>query len=387
LKEAGKRLAFEGVAVVERVARALSGGTLSLDAADLARIRNFVIPIAHPFLGAAVHETPLIEALRSAVPDANIVAVGSGVGAEVYRHHPGLTRLEAAPDPNKDFRGAARRYRAVVRSFGNEPWCALFTGWSSRSRVGLAMMLAGNGVRAGFAVAPPLVHLPLTYDRERSQIANNLRLLGLLGHEEPAEMEPRVYFGADDLSCAQGLLGRDADRPVAVLITRTSGGQPTRWPDDRFAAVARYLIESHGCRVVLPGTASDAAELSCLSRELGEGASSVAGKTSISELAALCAVSDIAIAVDTGATHVARAQGLPLAILAPGWQQSIEWMPLGKPWARIVKGPWFAPPPPPNYAMEEIGVGEVNGAVDELLRLFPPSAVARQARVERSLAG
>lgn len=381
-----KRTAFRGIAATERTMRVFSGGSPSLAPADLRRIRNFLIPQVHPFLGAAVHETPLIEALRSAVPEANIVAVGSGIGAEVLRNHPGVTRIEPVADPNRDFRGAVRGYRRVVRSFRDEPWCALFTGWNGRSRVVLATMLAGKGVRAGFAVAPPLAHLPLAYDPQKSQIANNLRLPGLLGHATSSDLEPRVYFSKPDLEHARALLACNAERPTAVLITRTSGGQPTRWPDDRFTAVARRLVECHGCRVVLPGTSQDAASLATLAERIGRDAKSVAGKTSISQLAALCALSDVAVAVDTGAMHVARAQGLPLAIIAPGWQDSVHWMPLGKPWGRILKGTWFPPPPPTNYAMEEISVNEVNASVDELLRLFPPLAASIEARVQGSLA-
>jgi len=381
-----KRLGFGGLAAVERMVGMFSGGNPSLDPADLAKTRNFVIPLTHPFLGSAVHETPLIEALRSAVPEANIVAVGSGIATGVYQHHPGLSRLEETPNPNHNFWGAVRRFREIVRSFEGEPWCALFTTWNSRSRVAMAMMLAGNGVRAGYAVAPALAHLALHYDREQSQIANNLRLMGVLGHPVPEGLEPRVYFTQEDLEHARGLLADDAERPLAVLITRTSGGQPTAWPDDRFAAVARHLIERHGCRVLLPGTARDAAQLERLADRIGDSAQSLAGKTSIPQLAAVCALSDVAVAVDTGATHVARAQQLPLAIIAPGWQQSVEWMPLAKPWARILKGPWFLPPPPANYAIEEVTVTEVIGAVEELLGLFPPSSASRRARVERSLA-
>lgn len=383
--EAGKRVAFQGIAAAERIANVFRGGVPSLEPAELARIRNFLIPLTHSYLGSAVHETPLIEALRTAVPDANIVAAGSGIAAEVYRHHPGLTRTERVPNPNSDFWGAVRGYRKIVQSFRGEPWCSLSTTWNHRSRVALAMMLAGNGVRAGFAVAPQLVHLPIEYDREQSQINNNLRLVGLLGHGVPAGLEPRVCFTGADLEHARGLAADDPNRPIAILVTRTSGGQPTRWPDDRFAAVARHLIETHGCRVVLPGTAQDVAELSPLADRIGEAAISLAGKTSIPQLAAVCAVADIAVAVDTGAAHIARALGLPLAIIAPGWQNSIEWMPLDKPWARILKGPWFAPPPPANYAIEEVSVEAVNAVLDELFREYPPSRSSREARVERGL--
>jgi len=380
-----KRPAFRSIAAAERMMRTFSGGAPSLDAADLAGIRNFLIPSTHSYLGAAVHETPLIEALRLALPNANIVAAGSGVSLEVYQHHPGLTRVVFAPDPNRDFRRSVRCFREVVRGFGGEPWCALFTVWNSRSRMALAMMLSGNGVRAGFTVAPPLVHLPLSDDREASQIVKSLWLPGLLGHTAPLDLEPRIYFSEADLMHARRLLEGGSNRPDAVLITRTSGGQPTKWPDERFVAVAKHLIDAGGCRVVLPGTAADAGETNRLAGEIGREARSVAGKTTIPQLAALCALSDIAIAVDTGAMHVARTQQVPLVILAPGWQNPIEWMPVDKPWARIMRGPSFPPPPPANYTIQEVSVEEVSGSVDELLRLFPPSPSARQARVERSL--
>lgn len=380
-----KRPVFRAIAGAERVVRVFGTGKPSLHPSDLARVRKFIIPLAHSYLGSAVHETPLVEAIRSVLPSAEIVVAGSGIAAEVYRNHPGVSRLEDAPNPNVDFWGALGVYRRIVRSFDREPWCALLTVWNSRSRVALAMMLSGGGVRAGHAVAPPLVHLPLNDDHQASQIAKNLRLPGLLGHLVPQDLEPRVYFSEVELKHAQDLLSDASNRPVAVLITCTSGGQPTRWPDERFVSVARRLIAVHGCRVVLPGTEKDIEETTRLAGEIGEGALSLAGKTSISELAAVCALSDIVAAVDTGAMHVARAQEVPLAIIAPGWQDSIEWMPVGRPWARILKGPRFPPPPPANYAIEEVSVEEVNRALDELLVLYPPSFFAREARVQRSV--
>lgn len=377
---------FRCIAAVERMVRTIDGGQPSLELEDLRRIQNFVIPLTYPYLGPVVHETPLIEALRLAVPNANIVAAASGIAAEVVRWHPGLTRVEPAPYAYDDFRGAVRSVRSIVKSFRGEPWCGLFVSSRSRSIDALAMMLSGNGVRAGFALTPQMVHLPLRNDPDQSVIANNLRIPELLGHSIAPSLEPRVYFSESDLNHARGLLADTGEHPVAVLITRTSGGQPTRWPDERFAEVARHLMQTHGCRVILPGTARDAGGLLELAGRIGEGAKSLAGMTSIAQLAALCALADVAVAVDTGATHVARAQGLPLVIIAPGWQKSIDWMPLGKQWARILKGPLFPPPPPANYAIEEVSVEEVNNSVDELLRLFPPSARLREARVERGLA-
>jgi len=135
----------------------------------------------------------------------------------------------------------------------------------------------------------------------------------------------------------------------------------------------------------LTGMPSDVAVQQALAQRIGPGAESIAGKTTVAELAAVCSLADIAITLDTGGLHVARTQQLPLVVIAPAWQNSVEWMPLGRPWARILKGPWFPAPPPPNYAIEEVSVAEVIAAADDLLALYPPSAVARNARAQRSL--
>ena len=269
---------------------------------DLKKIRNFH-PAAFRSLGwvRRFTQTPLVDALRAAAPDVRIVAVAGGLAQQVFKNRSGPgDGVRTHPIRNRHLGLAVRLIREVVQSFRGEPWCALFTPWNCRSRVALAAMLAGNGVRAGFAVAPPLLHLPMSFDRELSQIANNLRIPELLGHSVPDGLEPRVYFSSSDMEHALNLLGGDTSRPIAVLITRTSGGQPKAWPEDRFLAVARHLIAAHDCRILFPGTAADAASLTQLTDLLGHHAQSLAGKTSISQLAAVCAISDLAISLDTG---------------------------------------------------------------------------------------
>jgi ADP-heptose:LPS heptosyltransferase len=383
-----KEAAYRGIRLGERVVRGVSGGNPRLDATALRGIRTFLLPQFQASLGCTVHSTPIVEALHQAVPGAYIVGAMTGIALDVFRHHPGLARLEVVPDPTGNFPGATRELRRIVASFNSEPYCVVLTSGDEnvRASVALAAMLSGNGVRAGMNVAWPLLHLRVGRDWKLSIIANNLRLLELLGHRDPGALEPRVYFTAGDLEHVRALISGGEDHPLAVLITRTSGGQPTRWPDDRFVAVAVDLMR-RGFRIVLPGTKADVVDLAGLARRMGPRAISLAGQTTIPQLAALCAASDLAVTVDTGAMHVARAQGVPLAIVAPAWQKSVEWMPLGKPWARILKGPWFPPPPPPGYAIEEVSVDEVIAAVDDLLHVDPPSPAAREARIGRSLEG
>ncbi len=210
-----------------------------------------------------------------------------------------------------------------------------------------------------------------------------LHLLGIEAHPAHA-IEPRIFFTAADLQHAKSLLTGDA-KGTALLVACTSGGHPKNWPEDRLIATAQHLIRTHGLRVLLPGTGSDVASLTQLPARIGPGAHVVAGKTTVSQLAALCAIADIAVTLDTGTLHVARTQTLPMVIIAPAWQPPEEWLPLGKPWAHIQQGPAIAAPPPADYVIHEIATADVIAGADDLLTTLPPSAAAREERIRHSL--
>jgi len=368
-----------------RTAERLLRGRTSASA--LASVDEFLILFYDQAFGTAVHATPIFEALRQARPNARITVASCGIARETLRNSPFPNRVIETPNPYTHTLAAARVIRREFRP--GKLFCIITPAGSSRSRISLLAVLAGKALRIGYTLMPEFYDAPLSPSAcDDSQIARNLRTLLPLGIQS-AVLEPRLYFTATDVQHAQALL---ADSPVgtpaagtAILVTRTSGGQLTAWPDDRFIAVARHLIDVHKLRVLLPGTGADAAPVASLVSSMDAGAYSVAGKTTVPQLAALCALADIAVTLDTGTLHVARTQALPLAVIAPAWQASIEWMPLGKPWARILKGPWFPAPPPPGYAMQEVGVADVIAAVDDLLTAFPATPSARESRVRHSL--
>jgi len=375
-----RNAAFSMLKMGERLLR----GSVPVEGPSLDSLDEFLVLFYDQALGTAIHATPLFEALRKARPSARITVASSGIALEVIRNNPFVDRVIETPNVYKHTLAAARVLRRTYRP--GKIFCIITLNGSSRSRVALLAFLAGKSVRAGGTLAPALYHLPVDTSGAVSQIGKNLLLLTALGIQQ-SPIEPRLFFTQDDVNYVRTLLGLDNGlcKGIAMLVTRVSGGQPTTWPQDRFVAVARHLMETHGYRIVLPGTASDTYDLNMLAKRISDGAISLAGKTTVAQLAVLCALSDIAITLDTGGFHVARTQALPLVVIAPAWQQSEEWMPLGKPWARILKGPWFPAPPPSHYAIEEISVGEVIAAADELVSKFPPSPQAREARIARSL--
>ena len=177
---------------------------------------------------------------------------------------------------------------------------------------------------------------------------------------------------------------RAAGRPILVAVTRNSGGLPTAWHDDRWAQTLLFASKELGYEIVYVGTAQDAPAIAALMEMAGGMGSSLAGKTSINQLAALIALSDMVITLNTGTMHVTRAVGTPALVLDIAWEKPLEWMPFNRPEVRMLRGPDLETIPP-NYRMDEISVEWACSELASMSRQFPPDDVAREGRLKASL--
>lgn len=356
---------------------------------DLADIRNFLL-LQYPLaLGTAIHATPLIAAIHAAIPGARVSAAASGFALEILRNHPGLEALVPTPSPIRELLPAANAIRRA-KIFGRERYAVLLTTGNERSRVMLSALLSGAPIRAGFTLVPELAAAHLNFDPRLSQIANNLRILELLGHgpalldqlqSNPNLLEPQVFPSPEDVNTAHQLLreqGIDESKPIAVFITQTSPTQRKSWREDRFRAVAESLHRTHSMQIVFAGTSAEAPAIEALRAGLSFHTGSVAGQTSLLELSAILGLADIALTLDTGPMHLARAMRLPMVIIAPAWSPAIEWLPLNNPRARILKNADL-PTAPDDYLIDEVTVPEVEHHLNELLKLYPPRTFTHRA--------
>jgi ADP-heptose:LPS heptosyltransferase len=334
-------------------------------------------------LGCCVHGTPVFAALKAAQPSATILVATRGLGAAVLEHDPHIDHILITDDPNLSLTAkwhVAQQLRAELRARNLRPTLIVQDASSKAGSFALFAALLRLAPTTGFANAPALYDHPLAYDWNRSLIDNNLRLADNAPHIEPA-----VYFTAAELSAARALLAEanPAARPLTAFVLQGSGGQRTGWHDDRFAAVIRYA-ESLGHQVLFLGTAADTPTVDRI-RTLAESSGvSLAGRTTVPQLAAVLCLCDLLVTLDTGTLHVGRAAGLPTVVLGPSWQKPLEWLPLGQPHVRILRGP-DQPTIPPHYQLDEITVPAVTAAIDDLSRLYPASPTAREDRTTRLL--
>lgn len=359
--------AFRGVMLAER---ALGGASARV---ALAEIKNFLLLQHSTALGSVVHATPLVAALKDAVPECRIVVAASGMAVEIFRDNPGVGAVVKTPSPLKDLWGAATELRRSNPLRG-EAFATITSTGNERTRVALQAVLGGAGNRVGFTVTPALYRASLEFDRERSQIANNLRIVGALGHQLAADSyEPQVFFGEQDREFASRTLhdaGVQDGQPVAIFVTQTSVTQCKSWRPERFRAAAEFLHERYGAHILFVGTASESAAIDAIRAGLPFATTSVAGKTSLTELSALLSVCDVGLTLDTGTMHLGRAAGLPMVIVAPAWSPPVEWLPVGDPRFRILKN-LDMPVATPEYVIDEVSVDEVTEALVELLKQYP----------------
>jgi ADP-heptose:LPS heptosyltransferase len=227
--------------------------------------------------------------------------------------------------------------------------------------------------------------VPMRFTPERGQIEGNLDIVRSLGH--PVDFyEPRIFFSHRDVTTTEPWLASLAAPtvPRIVFVTQNSGGQPNRWNQMRFQQVISNLSKGTGAIPIFVGTEKDAGPIEELRKNLPEKGISLAGETTIAELAAVLAQCDLIVSLDTGTFHVARAVELPGVVIAPAWQSPLEWLPVESERYRVLRGPTIQNISS-DYCMAEISVEQVCEAAQSLLKQYPTDPAQRASRTERSI--
>ena len=367
LKESVKGTGFSAIAALER-----SLGPRRSGEKEPSSFRNFLLLQHATALGTVVHATPLLPALREAIPDCRIAVAGSGFALEVLRNNPEIERLIETPSPLRNWRDAGQVLRRE-NPFRGEDFAIITTVGNERTLIALSTLFAGVGARVGFTQVPALYRAAFAFDYGKSQIENNLSILPALGY--PARhFEPQMFFSGEDVAWARRMLadeGVQAGQTVAAFVTQTSVTQRKSWRKERFQAAAEFLVQHYGAHLALLGTASEAAAIEELRSGIPHKTSSFAGKTNLLQMAALLSLCDVGLTLDTGTMHVGRTVGLPMVIIAPAWSPPLEWLPLDNPRYRILKNAEMKVCPP-DYIIDEVSVDEVTGALQGLLEAYPP---------------
>ncbi len=154
-------------------------------------------------------------------------------------------------------------------------------------------------------------------DAKRHELEYNLQLLKELQCPVPDQIHPEFGIvvpqeAAERLGAV--LRAQKIDPGVKpVVVHPGSGGSAKEWPPEYFGELIRKVARRHV--VVVTGTAEEADTIQTVLR--GGGATSLAGKLDLMELAALLQNASVFVSHSTGPIHLAAALGTPVVGLYP----------------------------------------------------------------------
>ncbi len=269
------------------------------------------------FVGDVVLTTPLLAALRRHFPGAHLAILCTPRGRELLEGDPALDEiivLEKKRDGGRrsGIGEVARLLKARDFTIAIAPHKSL--------RTALMLALAGIPLRVGFRQSAGwfLYHRRVERDGKRHDVARNLSLLGALGIDpETADAGTRIQPTAAARAAAERLfddLGIDRSAPV-IGINPGSVWPTKRWTAEGYAAVSAALVKKYGARIVVFGGPEDADVAGRVVDLSGGGAVSVAGRLSLSQLAAAVDRCKVFITNDSGPMHIAVARGVPVVAI------------------------------------------------------------------------
>jgi len=294
--------------------------------ADVLRPGGRILVILLEGLGDSLAFTPALRSLRHGHPDARIDLLVNDISYEVFRttnHADGFILWRRRNGRLGGTLSLAKALRANRYSVALTP-SLLFRHICLTS-------LSGAAVRAGFDVAGRgfALNVPLELDRRKSRILCYLDLVGALGAADcGGGME--IEISPDDESSAFDLLSRRArPGPGPLVIVHPGTRQAVNeWPAERYARLADILNVEMGATVLFTGARGDSGLVGRIGSMMRTRAVSLAGETSLRQLAALFRKCDLLVCPDTGAMHLGSAVGAPMLVLMGGRNFPEEWAPL-----------------------------------------------------------
>jgi lipopolysaccharide heptosyltransferase I len=273
---------------------------------------------AHRFLisrlsaiGDCVHALPLVCAIKDACPQAFVAWVVEGRTSALLAGHRAIDQLITVPRGWLKSPRGVWQLRQQLRSLRID--VAIDPQGLTKSAV--VSWLSGAKTRIGFAGVDgrelsPWLNNVRVEPKATHVIERNLELLQPLGIASPQVRFDLPESPADAATVECWLTSHQLQGRYAVI--NPGAGWPSKlWPVDRFAAVARHLMQQHQMPSLVVWAPGDEEIWAKRIVELAPTAAMFAPRTSLTELAAFCRRAALFVASDTGPLHIAAAVGAP----------------------------------------------------------------------------
>jgi 3-deoxy-D-manno-octulosonic-acid transferase/heptosyltransferase-1 len=284
-------------------------------------------------IGDVIHTLPALNALRRHWPDAHITWLVEEAAADLVLGHPALDRVLVCR--RKSWQGELRSIRSFLKVAAEisrfirrlrDTDYDLILDFQALLKSAVWIALARGRRKIGFGRG--LEHMEHSYlflteripavSMEVHALERGLMLLRAIGIPSQ-QVDYRIHVSAAARHKVDRLLadgGIRSDSPY-VAVNPMAKWKTKGWEAEKFTALADRLIETYRLQVVFTGSGEDHQSIESMIDRMAHGnrAFNSAGKTSLTELAAVFERARLVISTDTGPMHLAAALERPVVAL------------------------------------------------------------------------
>lgn len=306
-----------------------------------------VLVVRQVHLGDVLLTTPMLSALKAAIPECRITCMVRSSLQEVLENNPNVNAIW-----HTDYRPPVSRFLPLARQLRKERFDAVLLCCPGSGAHLWISTLAGIPIRIGSAYKyyAHLLTYNLRFDFHDPPMHEVEYITALAQYLTPTPLQPgRLVLPvlAHHEQEAERILqqhGVRREQPFFCVHPGT-GGSSHAWYPERYGQVARKLREAAGWTAVVTGGAHETALAQTVCQQAGEGAVNLAGQTSVPVLGAVLKRAKLLVSGDTGAVHVAASMGTPCVVVHPVSDYRVRekrWRPWMVPY-RIVPATAFCP--------------------------------------------
>lgn len=270
-------------------------------------------------LGDVLRATGFTAALRKSLPGAHITFAVGDYAAPALANNPDINEIMPMGTLGTPRRYDGAQYLAFVRRIRQRRFDAAFVLDRSPAMAllpYLARIPYRIGIDSRLRGFANTTRVPV--DMEDNEVETYRRVAqsaGLKPGDTPCVFRPTQ----EDVASARRLAEEfDLDSGALRVVIAPGGGVnpgavdvTKRWPAERFAAVANWLVRRRNARVCLVGTASDSPSIAATLRAMAQAAVNLESRTTFGQLGALIAGSDLFVGNDSASAQLALGVGAP----------------------------------------------------------------------------
>lgn len=279
-------------------------------------------------IGETILCLPAVKALKESNNNASIDILCTDRVKDIFYNNKNLNSIISIKlSPASIIKFIIQNYKKYDIAIDMEEYLnisAIMAFFAGRERIGYS-----HGIRSS------LYNETVQYNDRQHVVYTFLGLLNPLGIKKTIKNLEKMDYSNDDKNKIEKLLQEynisKKDFIVGLGIGAAESVKERMWPEERFAAIADYLIEKYNAKIILFGNKEEEA-LGENIIKLMKSKSSIfnfAGKTSAREMFYLASLCKLFIGNDAGPMHVAAAQGVKSVGLF-GCNLPVRFKPFGK---------------------------------------------------------